>query len=253
MNSVYTAMMLHLDESVGRICDYLKKSGLEKNTLLIFTSDNGALVYQRASGQKVPSGERLTYVDPLRGWKGAIYEGGIRVPYIFSLPGKIKPGVSDVPIITHDLYPTICDAVGVKPPKEQKIEGQSILPLLVASGDIKKRSLYWHNPKYSWSRHSDIIWADRPASVIRDGNYKLIYYYEPNNQYSVDLYDLKNDISESKNLAQQMPEKVDAMKKELLAWLDETKAMKPIDNPEYDPKHDPMYVPKTVKNREGKK
>jgi len=194
----------------------------------------------------VPSGTRLTYVDPLRGWKGAIYEGGIRVPYIFSLPGKIEPGVSDVPIITHDLYPTICDLAGVKVPGKQKVEGESIVPLLTASGDIKKRSLYWHNPKYSWSRNADVIWADRPASAIQKDNYKLIYYYEPGDQYSLELYDLENDISESKNVAQQMPEKADAMKKELLAWLDETQAMKPIDNPNYDPKNDHMYVPKTA-------
>jgi len=244
MNSIYSAMMLHLDDSVGRICDYLKESGLEKNTLLIFTSDNGALVYQRAKGQKVPAETRLTYVDPLRGWKGAIYEGGIRVPYIFSLPGKIKPGVSDVPIITHDLYPTICDFTGVKVPGKQKVEGESIVPLLTASGDIKSRSLYWHNPKYSWSRNADIIWADRPASAIQKENYKLIYYYEPGNHYSLELYNLENDISESKNLAKQMPEKAERLKKELLAWLDETQAMKPIDNPNYNSRFDHMYVPK---------
>lgn len=249
MNSIYSAMMLHLDDSVGRICDYLKESGLDENTLLIFTSDNGALVYQRARGQKVPAETQLTYVDPLRGWKGAIYEGGIRVPYIFSLPGTIEPGVSDVPIITHDLYPTICDMVGVQVPAKQKLEGESIVPLLTASGDIKPRSLYWHNPKYSWSRKADIIWADRPASAIQKDNYKLIYYYEPGNRYSLELYDLENDLSESNNLAKQMPEKADALKDELLVWLDETQAMKPIDNPHYDPKHDHMYVSKKDKNK----
>ena len=137
----------------------------------------------------------------------------------------------------------------MKVPGKQKVEGESIVPLLTASGEIKPRSLYWHNPKYSWSRKADVIWADRPASAIQKDNYKLIYYFEPGNQYSLELYDLENDISESKNLAKQMPEKADAMKKELLAWLDKTQAMKPIDNPHYNPRFDHMYVPKKENNK----
>lgn len=246
MHSIYSAMILHLDDSVGRICEYLKESGLEKNTLLIFTSDNGALVYQRASGQKVPAETQLTYVDPLRGWKGAIYEGGIRVPYIFSMPGTIEPGVSEVPIITHDLYPTICDMAGVDVPTKQRLEGESLVPLLSGTGNIQSRSLYWHNPKYSWSRKAAVIWADRPASAILKENYKLIYYYEPGERYSLELFDLDNDISESKNLAQQMPEKANALKEELLVWLETTQAMQPIENPYYNPKYDHMYTPKKV-------
>ena len=79
--------------------------------------------------------------------------------------------------------------------------------MLTGAGDIQSRSLYWHNPKYSWSRKAAVIWADRPASAILKENHKLIYYYEPGERYSLELFDLDNDISESKNLAQQMPEK----------------------------------------------
>ena len=245
VNSIYAAMIMHLDDSVGALMDYLKESGLEKNTLVVFSSDNGPLVYQRAGNQPVPRNTRLTYVEPLRGWKGSIYEGGIRVPYIFRLPGTIRAGsVSKAPIITHDLYPTICELTGTKVPEKQQVEGESLVPVLTESGGLNRTSLFWHNPKYSWSQNSDILWADRPASSVRKGRYKLIRYFERDSGRSVELYDLDQDPSEKNNLSMKMPEKVQELEKEILAWLDATDAWLPIDNPDYDAKADSGYVPK---------
>lgn len=245
MNSIYAAMVMHLDESVGLINDYLKKSGLDKNTLLIFSSDNGPLVYQRAGNQVVPRNTRLTFAEPLRGWKGSIYEAGTRVPYIFKLPGVIPANsISQTPIITHDLYATICEFTGVAVPEEQKVEGESLFPLLTQSKALQRTSLFWHNPKYSWSLNSDILWADRPACAIRKGKYKLIYYFERKGERTLELYDLDNDQGETKNLVSDLPEKALELETELLAWLDQTQAWKPIDNPDYDSKYDSGYLPK---------
>ncbi len=245
VNSIYAAMVMHLDDSVGALMKYLRESGLEKTTLVVFSSDNGPLVYQRAGGQEVPRNTRLTTVDPLRAWKGSIYEGGVRVPYIFRLPGTIKAGrASQTPIITHDLYPTICELTGTKVPRKQKIEGESLVPILTEKGDLKRTSLFWHNPKYSWSQNSEILWADRPATAVRRGRYKLIRYFERNNGRSLELYDLEEDQGEQNNLAAKMPEKTQELEKEILAWLDEAQAWLPIDNPDYESKFDCDYVPK---------
>ena len=204
----YAAMIESVDHSMGAILDRLKDLGLENNTIIVFFSDNG----QR---------RQWTSNFPWRGGKGDFYEGGIRVPLIIKWPGVTDAGaLSDVPVISNDLYPTILEMAGLNPMPEQHVDGTSLLPLLKKEGEPEREALYWHFPHYSGM-----------CSVIRYRDWKLIESLEDG---SAQLYDLKTDSLEQNDLAPLNPEEVLELKKMLADWRKSVNAQMPEPNPKYE-------------------
>ncbi|NQU24264.1 MAG: sulfatase [Candidatus Nealsonbacteria bacterium] len=216
---VYAAMIEDLDRSVGRIVTRLDELGLTRRTLLVFTSDNGGL-------RKIYTGvgETVSTNAPLRDEKGTIYEGGIRVPMIVRLPGRIAPGtVCHEPTTTADLLPTFCEAAGAKLP-DQPIDGTSLMPLLSdPDARLARDAIYFHYPHYHHSR---------PAGAIRAGDLKLIEFFDGT---PLELYNLKDDIAETTNLAEQEPAEARRLQKQLAVWRATVGARMPTPNPKYDP------------------
>ena len=211
-NPVYAAMIESVDHAVGAICSTLDELDLAKNTLVIFTSDNGGL-------------SNVTNNAPLRAGKGYPYEGGIRVPIIIRWPGVIKPAsVSTEPVISVDYFPTICEIAGVQLPRDRSIDGLSLVEHLKSGGQkqLSRSTLFWHFPHY----RGDVV----PYSIIRDGDFKLIKSYEGN---TYELFDLKADLSEKDNLSGKMPEKVKDIDAKLSKWLQAAGAKLPKPNPDY--------------------
>ena len=232
----YAGCTYDLDAGVGVLLDKLKELGLEENTLVVFTSDNGA----------TPQSSQ----EPLRGNKGSYFEGGVREPFIVRWPGVTKPGTKcDVPVINVDLYPTFLDAAGAETPKDKVLDGESLVPLLKGEPALKREAIFWHFPGYldrPVTRGRDKVFRTRPVSVIRKGDWKLFLYHEEwqldggrakidaNN--SVELYNLAEDIGERKNIAKTEIAKRDELVTDLLDWHDRTGAMLPKEeNPKYDP------------------
>ncbi|MFW6104174.1 MAG: sulfatase, partial [Bacteroidota bacterium] len=213
-NPDYLAMIECLDENVGRILQTLKDHNMQKNTLVIFVSDNGGL-YVKEGNQVFAALNK-----PLRGGKGNLYEGGLRVPTIIKCKGIIEPGqVSDEVVISTDIFPTVMDALDIE--IQQNIQGVSLWPHIMQNKSIDRETLYWHYPHYH---------RTNPGSVIRDGKYKLIHYYETDH---VELYNLRKDIGEENNLADEMPDKAEELKEKLHNWLEANNANMPSPNPEY--------------------
>lgn len=234
-NAVYAAMVEHVDNSVGRILDRLDQLGLSENTLVVFFSDNGGLVSRfdkipllANSKQHIYQGDTLLYVAssnaPLRAEKGTVYEGGIREPFIARWPGKIEAGkLSHTLVSSVDFYPTFAELAGLPLPESQTFDGVSLLPALAGQGTNPERAIFWHYPVYH---------HDSPASVIRKGNWKLIHYLHDN---SLMLYNLAEDIGESKNLVNKNPEKAEELISLLNQWREQVKAELPVPNPDFDP------------------
>lgn len=213
-NPVYAAMMESLDESVGRILDKLAVLGLDKNTVVVFTSDNGGF----STGRGTPSCNL-----PLRMGKGWPYEGGVREPLIVRWPGVVKPGsVSSVPVISTDFYPTLLQIAGLPLRPEQHRDGESILPVL-KGGALAERPLFWHYPHYHGS-------GSLPNGAVRLGDFKLIEWYE---DMSTELYNLKNDLGEQTDLSAKMPDKTAELRQLLHNWREEVNAQMPSPNPAY--------------------
>ena len=209
---IYAAMVQSVDESVGRVMDALKKLKKLDNTLVIFTSDNGGFA-------------KATNHAPLRGNKGSYYEGGIRVPFIIRWSGVAKAGhVSDVPVISMDLYPTCLTAAGLPPHPAQHRDGLDLLPLVNGSGTLKRDALHWHYPHYN-SHPSSV-----PSSVLRKGNWKLIETFDPE---GVELYHLGRDLSETTNLAARESAKLEELRRELNDWRERVGAEIMEHNPDY--------------------
>lgn len=211
----YAATIEAVDQNVGRIVETLAKLKLNDKTYVIFTSDNGGT-------------DR--YTAPLNGGKGQLLEGGIRVPLAITGPGIKKPGSkSEVPVASIDLYPTLLELAGLPAPSGQVQDGVSMVPLLKGEQTLKRERLFWHFPCY--------VGKSTPASALREGDFKLIEYFE--NGGSHELYNLKTDPGEARNLAKSMPDKGAAMLNTLHEWQSETGALKPSGpNPNYEPKAD---------------
>ena len=228
-NPVYAGMIASVDESVGRIMALLDELNLSENTLVIFGSDNGGVGgYEREGIQ----GGSITDNAPLRGGKGMLYEGGIRVPYIFRWPGKIAPGATcDEPIHNVDLYPTLLEFAGVPCPEHYALDGTSYLDLLTKGGkaDHPRPPLFQHFPGYLGSGGG--TWRTAPGGVIRDGDWKLLEFFEDGR---LELYNLKNDIGEQHNLATAQPDKVKQLHSQLLAWRKALNAPMPTKNAKID-------------------
>ncbi len=232
---VYAAMTESLDETVGRIYNKLEDTGILENTLIIFTSDNGA------AGRTNPDGTGMSknYTDniPLRDGKGLLYEGGIRVPYIFYWKNKIASGTSsEMPIIGVDLYPTLIDIAGIKAPKEHELDGISFFKtLLNPDHQCKERPLYWHYPNYGpvSYKNGQLKYAYIPTDAIRLGDYKLLEFYHDTTAY-IELYNIAEDLGERNNLAEKMPEKAEELLQMLKSWRYESGARMPVPNPQFD-------------------
>jgi arylsulfatase A-like enzyme len=223
----YAGMIQSLDENIGKILEKIDKLNLSKNTLIIFTSDNGGI-------------KAISNQYPLRAGKGSYYEGGIKVPMIFSWPEKIQAGsTSNERVSNIDFYPTIKKIIGYN--KTIDLDGEDLTPIFNSKA-IKKRELYFHFPIYlePYNVHldsgSDPLFRTRPGSVIIKDNWKLHHYYEDNN---FELYNLENDISESKNLININKEKKAELLKDLNNWRSKNNA--PIPN-KLNPFYDQKYV-----------
>lgn len=221
-NPVYAAMVESMDESVGRVMKTLERLKLSDNTIVVFTSDNGGLSVRE--GRNTPA----TINHPFRAGKGYLYEGGTRASWVVRWPGVTTPGsVSAEPMITHDLLPTVCDIVGIQP-KDRKsngtVDGVSLVSLLKdPKATLKRKALYWHYPHFANQ-------GGRPGGSVRMGGWKLIERYEDG---SLELYNLKDDIGETKNLAKTMPEKAKELLGMLKKWRKEVDANMPEPNPDY--------------------
>jgi len=215
-DAAYASMIAELDESVGQILKILKNKGLDKNTWIIFTSDNGGLSTLMRRNAPTNNG-------PLRAGKGWCYEGGIRVPLIISGPGVVSNGrVSEQPVVSMDFYTTILELANIP---HEKNDGVSLLPVLTQKGNINRDRLFWHFPHYHGS-------AWKPGSAIRKGDWKLIIYYEDNR---TELYNLKNDPGELNDISEQFPKITTELKDQLLEMLVESDAKFPQTNPNFNP------------------
>ncbi len=230
-NAAYAGMVESLDENVGRMLDWLDGKGLRENTIVIFTSDNGGMV-------------RATENRPLRSYKGDLYEGGIRVPCIVDWPGVIMPrSVCDTPIHGVDFYATMLAMAGLPPQPENHQDSVNLLPLLKGRSDFERGPLVWHYPVgVPHIAHS------RPGSVIRDGDWKYLHFYEDGRS---ELYNLKDDIGEEENLVDTMPEKTSAMKAQLDAVLEKHDATIPeIGQTPAKPERSPAFDRKKRKKKQ---
>jgi arylsulfatase A-like enzyme len=201
-NPGYAAMIEGMDTAIGRLLRSMDELNLASNTLLIFTSDNGSLFDNR----------------PLRANKGHLYEGGIRVPWIVRWPGHVDHGtICTTPVISMDTVPTILEAANIAKP-DDSFDGESLMPLLKQSGSLNRDSLYFHYPNYAFHKQN------RLGGVIRQGQYKLILWYD---DQSVELYDLSQDVAEKNNLADQKSELTERLRQKLIDWLSATHARMP--------------------------
>ncbi|MDH5399836.1 MAG: sulfatase-like hydrolase/transferase, partial [Cyclobacteriaceae bacterium] len=201
----YGGLVESMDDAIGVVLDAIKDLGLEENTIVVFTSDNGG----------VSSGDAFSTSNlPFKGGKGYQWEGGIREPYFVKVPwlptaGKVTEEVAS----GVDFYPTLLELAGLALIPEQHVDGLSLVPVL--NGEkLPERPLYWHYPHYGNQ-------GGQPSSIIRLGDWKLIHYWEDDRE---ELYNVTEDMTESKNLAAENPEKVKELSDMLLGWLKEVDA-----------------------------
>jgi len=221
-NPVYAAEIEQVDLSVGRVLKKLEDLNLDKNTVVIFTSDNGGVSAQTSN-------------LPLRAGKGTYYEGGIRVPFCVIWPGVTEAGsISDVPINGVDFMPTFAEIASAEPPQNQPIDGTSFVPLLKGEPFNSERPIFFHFPLYIGGGGKDKVlpaydgtpnyWRGVPSTTILSGDWKLIYYYE---YETYELYNLKDDISEQNDLSKKETEVADKLLKKQKNWVKEVDAPVP--------------------------
>lgn len=231
-NVEFAGMVESMDESLGRITKKLKELGLEENTIIIFYSDNGGM--SAANFYKPDRNIPKKNVDkafatsnlPLRGGKGWMYEGGIRVPLIIKWPGKgLQGAISNVPVTSPDFFPTILEMIGLGSVINEQKDGVSIVPLLKGAKEIDRKAIFWHFPHYS--NHGN----QSPGGAVRSGDYKLLEYYENN---TVQLFNLVEDQGEQNDLSLKEPEKVKELRDMLNKWRIKVDAKMMLPNPDYD-------------------
>ncbi|RCS54927.1 DUF4976 domain-containing protein [Bremerella cremea] len=212
----YASMIAAVDQSVGEVLAKLDELKLTDNTVVCFFSDNGGLCTVRRPGP--------TSNLPLRSGKGWLYEGGVRSPLIVRAPGVTKAGsVSDVPVVSTDFFPTMLELAGLPLQPMLHADGQSLVSLLGGAGEQPERALYWHYPHYHGS-----TW--KPGASIREGDWKLIEFYEYD---EVELYNLADDPGEQNDLSTSQPEKTAQLREKLHTWQKEMHAKMPQPNPKY--------------------
>ncbi len=229
-NVQFAAMVESMDESFGRVLARLKELGLDRRTIVVFCSDNGGMSAANfGNPQRVVSPARLdeafsTSNLPLRGGKGWLYEGGIRVPLLVKWPGHGRAGVCHVPVISTDFFPSILEMTGIAVGDDSERDGVSFAALLTGAGDLKREAIYWHFPHYS--NHG----MQSPGGAIRRGDDKLLEYFENG---TVQLFNLRTDPGEQHDLAQAEPERAAALKAMLHAWRKGVGARMMEPNPAY--------------------
>ena len=207
-HATYAAMVESMDNAVGKVLAALSEKGIEDNTVVIFFSDNGGL----STSEGMPTAN-----TPLRAGKGWLYEGGIREPAIIKWPGVAQPTVSDAMITSMDFYPTILEMAGMELQPKLHVDGKSLVPLLKGETEKVHDTAYFHYPHRSNQR-------GRPSSAIRKGDYKLIVFFDDDRR---ELYNLKQDIGETTDLAEEKPELTQDLYQELRKWWKEVDARFP--------------------------
>jgi len=212
----YASLVEGMDKSLGDIMDYLEDKNIADNTIVLFMSDNGGL------SAVARGGEKHTHNKPLSSGKGSAHEGGIREPMLVKWPGKIKPNsVQDQQVIIEDFYPTILEMVGIKNYETvQKVDGINFVPTLSSNSSGDTRPLFWHYPN-EWGPSGPGIGA---SSSTRVGDWKFIYYYKDGR---MELFNIKEDIGETKNLVNEQPVKTLELAKILSDYLREVEAQIP--------------------------
>lgn len=223
-NADYAGMIKSLDDSIGRLMDRIQQLGIEKNTLVIFASDNGGIAMEkkcRKTGKVAP----ITSMHPLRGEKALLYEGGVRVPCIVSMPGTVMAGeTSKEPVNSVDFYPTLLEAVGLQKKDDNPLDGKSLLAHVRSGAPLKRDYLTWFMPANIKAGE-----GMDPCASIRQGDYKYLTFFDGRKE----LYDLSDDIGEKKNLADANPELCKQLDALLMADLKRKNAHIPIKNPNY--------------------
>ncbi|MEM7369644.1 MAG: sulfatase [Bacteroidota bacterium] len=214
-NPVYAGLVETMDDAVGLVLQALKEAGIDDNTIIVFTSDNGGV----ASGDAYSTSNL-----PLRGGKGYQWEGGIKEPYFIRVPWMNHNGAkTDEKAIGMDFYPTILDLLDIPLKPNQHMDGVSLRPVLEGNS-LSERALFWHYPHYGNQ-------GGEPSSIMRDGEWKLIHYYEDGRD---ELYNLKSDPGEQTNVAEQHSDILKQMRPQLDAWLVDMDAWLPQADPEYN-------------------
>ncbi len=214
---VYAAMIETLDENIGKILKALEHTGQDKNTIVVFTSDNGGVATSEGSP---------TTNAPLAEGKGWMYEGGTREPLIVRWPGVVRPGsVATEPVTSPDFYPTLLEAVGLPLLPEQHVDGESFLPLLKGEDFSRGRPLFWHFPHYGNQ-------GGTQGCSIRKGDFKRIEFFEDGH---AELYNRRDDRSEELDLVGREPEKARELLADLRKWREEVTALIPKPNPDFKP------------------
>ena len=229
-NPVYAGLISQMDDAVGVVMAELDRLGIEDETIVVFTSDNGG----------VSAGETYSTSNlPYRGGKGYQWEGGIRVPLIIKYPGcKNKGSLVSQTVIGTDIYPTVLDLSSLPLVPKQHVDGISLKPYLYnPEKEHVSRTLYWHYPHYGSQ-------GGEPCSIIRDGDWKLIYYHE---DFRYELYNMSIDKTEKWHLNAQYPEKLEILKYKLMAWLKENNAIMPAGDSEYNPVKEAEYRARNLK------
>ena len=250
-NPIMASMLWSMDESLGRVLDKLNELKLADNTIVIFFSDNGGNVHSNiATDRKVaaikPGHRRWPMIRdwrkyagaraptnnaPLRGGKATIFEGGTREPMLVCWPGVVKPGsVCSEVVSSVDFYPTILEMVGLKPKPKQILDGESLIPVLKGAGKLKRDAIFCHFPHGFGPRTP-------PATYVRKGDWKLIRVYETSDAFpdGFMLFNLRDDIGETTNLAAKHPARVKELDALIEQHLKHTAALVPKPNPAYNP------------------
>ena len=213
-HAIYAGMVEAMDQAIGKVLAELEKQGVADRTIVVFTSDNGGLSTSEG---------RPTSNLPLRGGKGWLYEGGIREPMIIRVPGMGKPGsVCETPVTSPDFYPTLLELAGLPLRPEEHVDGKSFAPLFKGAS-LARGPLFWHYPHYGNQ-------GGAPGGAVRDGDWKLIEWYEGN----IELYNLHDDLGEKRNLAAENPSKVKELQAKLAVWRKDVGAVMPTANPKFD-------------------
>ncbi|MDZ8117549.1 sulfatase [Pontiella agarivorans] len=214
-NPVYAGMVEAADAVLGRLLEKLDELGLQDNTFVILTSDNGGFNYGVADA------------PPLRKTKSWLYEGGLRIPMIVRWPGRVKPGTVSEAYVSHlDYFPTFMEVAGIPKDPDLILDGESLVPLLTGTGGIERDALYFHYPNYAW--HA----KNRLGGAVIEGDYKLLNWYDDD---SVELYQLKKDPGEKNDIAAENPELAERLKRKFKKWLKDVNANMPVPNPDYVP------------------
>jgi arylsulfatase A-like enzyme len=232
-NPRFAAMVENMDQSLGRVLDTLKTLGLEDKTIVVFFSDNGGMSaanFGKPDRVIAPAQLHAAYSTsnvPLRGGKGWLYEGGLRVPMIVKWPGQKAPGsVSDVPIISTDFYPSLLEMAGLPARPAQHMDGVSFAGLLKGEKMHSREAIYWHFPHYS--NHG----LQSPGGAVRAGDYKLIEYFENG---TLQLFNLKTDPGEQRDLIHEDPQTAQRLQRLLSQWRSGVSAKMMEPNPDYQP------------------